>query len=292
MKILLIGKTGQIGGELKNIVGDLGTLIAIDRQQLDLSNPESIEPSILRIQPEIIINAAAYTGVDKAEEEPDLAMAVNGTGAGLLAKAAKKVGAGLIHYSTDYVFDGCSETPYKEEDPTNPLNVYGKSKLEGEKALAKAGIPYIILRTSWVYSLRGKNFLLSMQELAKKKDSLRIVNDQIGAPTWARSIAKGTHKILGQCLNQNWPKIKDSSLSGIFHLTCQGKTNWYRFANEIINLSGIDQNIALQPIPTSEYPTPAIRPLYSLLSNEKIKNVFSLDMPQWEEALKDCMNSK
>ena len=292
MKILLIGKTGQIGGELKNLAGDLGTLIAVDRKELDLSLPESIEASILSIQPEIIINAAAYTGVDKAEEEPHLAMAVNGKGPGLLAKAAKKVGAGLIHYSTDYVFDGCSETPYKEEDPPNPLSVYGKSKLEGEKALYKAGIPYLILRTSWVYSHRGKNFLLAIQRLAKEKESLRIVNDQIGAPTWARSIAKGTHKILWQCLNQNWPKIKDPSLSGIFHLTCQGKTSWHGFAKEIINLSGTDKNIALQPIATSEYSTPATRPLYSLLNNEKIKKKFSLDIPQWKDALKDYMNSK
>ena len=174
MKILLIGKTGQIGGELKNLAGDLGTLIAADKKQLDLSHPESIEASILSIQPEIIINAAAYTGVDKAEEEPRLAMTVNGTGPMLLAKAAKKVGAGLIHYSTDYVFDGSSETPYKEEDPPNPLSVYGKSKLEGERALYKAGISYLILRTSWVYSHRGKNFLLSIQRLAKEKNSLKI----------------------------------------------------------------------------------------------------------------------
>ena len=292
MKILLIGKTGQVGGELKNLAGDLGTLIAVDRKQLDLSKPDSIEPAILSIQPGIIINAAAYTGVDKAEEEPDLAMAVNGTGPGLLAKAAKKVGAGLIHYSTDYVFDGCSDTPYKEDDRTNPLSVYGKSKLAGEKALAEAGIPFLILRTSWVYSLRGKNFLLSIQRLAKEKDSLRIVDDQIGAPTCARSIAMGTHKILGQCLNQNWPETKDASLSGIFHLTCQGKTSWHGFAKEIINLSGTGQNTVLHPIPTSEYPTPATRPLNSLLSNEKIKKVFSFEMPQWEDALKDCMSSK
>ena len=292
MKILLIGKTGQIGDELKNLAGDLGTLIAVDKKQLDLSHPESIEASILSIKPKIIINAAAYTGVDKAEEEPHLAMAINGTGPGLLAKAAKKVGAGLIHYSTDYVFDGLSETPYKEEDLPNPLSVYGKSKLEGEKALDKAGIPYLILRTSWVYSHRGKNFLLSIQRLAKEKDSLKIVNDQMGSPTWARSIAKATHKILGQCLNQNWPKKKDPSLSGIFHLTCQGKTSWHGFAKKIINLSGKNKNIALQPIPTSEYSTPATRPPYSLLSNEKIKKVFSLNMPQWEDALKDCLNSK
>ena len=159
MKILLTGKTGQIGEELNNIVGDLGNLITVDKEQLDLSKPNSIEPVILDIKPDIIINAAAYTAVDKAEEEPDLAMTVNALAPGLLAKAARKVGAGLIHYSTDYVFDGCSEIPYKEEDPPNPLNVYGKTKLAGEKAVAEVGIPFLIIRTSWVYSLHGKNFL-------------------------------------------------------------------------------------------------------------------------------------
>ena len=198
MKILLTGKTGQIGEELNKIVGDLGNLITVDKEQLDLSKPNSIEPVILDIKPDIIINSAAYTAVDKAEEEPDLAMTVNAVAPGLLAKAARKVGAGLIHYSTDFVFDGCSEIPYKEEDPPNPLNVYGKTKLAGEKAIAEVGVPFLIIRTSWVYSLHGKNFLRTIKKLAEEKDTIQVIDDQIGAPTSARSIALKTHQILKQ----------------------------------------------------------------------------------------------
>lgn len=291
MKILLTGKTGQIGEELNNIVGDLGNLITVDKEQLDLSKPNSIEPVILDIKPDIIINPAAYTAVDKAEKEPDLAMTVNAIAPGLLAKAARKVGAGLIHYSTDYVFDGCSEIPYKEEDPPNPLNVYGKTKLAGEKALAEAGIPFLIIRTGWVYSLHGKNFLRTIKKLAEEKDTLQVIDDQIGAPTWARSVALKTHQILKQCLNKKWLETKDPSLSGIFHLTCQGKTSWHGFARKVLNISNASQNIKLIAIPTSDYPTPATRPSNSLLNNEKIQKVFGLDMPHWEDALKDCMDS-
>ena len=291
MKILLTGKTGQIGEELNNIVGDLGNLITVDKEQLDLSKPNSIEPVILDIKPDIIINPAAYTAVDKAEEEPDLAMTVNAISPGLLAKAARKVGAGLIHYSTDYVFDGCSEIPYKEEDPPNPLNVYGKTKLAGEKSVAEAGIPFLIIRTGWVYSLHGKNFLRTIKKLAEEKDIIQVVDDQIGAPTWARSVALKTHQILKQCLNKKWLETKDPSLSGIFHLTCQGKTSWHGFARKVLNISNASQNIKLISIPTSDYPTPATRPSNSLLNNEKIQKVFGLDMPHWEDALKDCMDS-
>ena len=291
MKILLTGKTGQIGEELNNIIGDLGNLITVDKEQLDLSKPDSIEPVILDIKPDIIINAAAYTAVDKAEEEPDLAMTVNALAPGLLAKAARKVGAGLIHYSTDYVFDGCSEIPYKEEDPTNPLNVYGKTKLAGEKAIAEVGVPFLIIRTSWVYSLHGKNFLRTIKKLAEEKDIIQVVDDQIGAPTWARSVALKTHQILKQCLNKKWLETKDPSLSGIFHLTCQGNTSWHGFAREVLNMSNTSQNIKLIAIPTSDYPVSAVRPPNSLLNNEKIQRVFGIDMPHWEDALKDCMDS-
>ena len=291
MKILLTGKTGQIGKELNNIVGDLGNLITVDKEQLDLSKPNSIEPVILDIKPDIIINPAAYTAVDKAEEEPDLAMTVNAIAPGILAKAARKVGAGLIHYSTDYVFDGCSKIPYKEEDPPNPLNVYGQTKLAGEKAVAKAGIPFLIIRTGWVYSLHGKNFLRTIKKLAEEKDIIQVIDDQIGAPTWARSVALKTHQILKQCLNKKWLKTKDPSLSGIFHLTCQGKTSWHGFAREVLNISNASQNIKLIAIPTCDYPTLATRPCNSLLNNEKLQKVFGLDMPYWEDALKDCMDS-
>ena len=288
MKILLTGKTGQVGGELNNFLKDMGELVSVGREQLDLSKINSIEPTVLDIQPDIIINAAAYTAVDKAEEESDLAMTINGVAPGILAGAAKKVGASLIHYSTDYVFDGRSNTPYREEDPTCPLSIYGESKLVGEKNIAEAGIPYLILRTSWVYSLQEKSFLRTIKKLAAEKDTLRIVDDQIGAPTWARSIALATHIIMEQFLKDR----KEPSLSGIFHLTCQGQSSWHGFAKEIMDLSGASQNTQLLPIPTSDYPTPAARPLYSLLSNDKLKKAFAFEMPHWRDALKDCMHSK
>ena len=287
MKILLTGKTGQVGGELNNILKDIGELVSVGRDHLDLSKITSIEPTILDIQPDIIINAAAYTAVDKAEEESELAMTVNGIAPGVLAKAAKKIEASLIHYSTDYVFDGRSDTPYREEDITCPLSIYGKSKLAGEKNIAEAGIPYLILRTSWVYSLQGKSFLRTIKKLAEEKDKLRIVDDQIGAPTWGRSIALATRKILKQYLRDG----SDPSLSGIFHLTCQGQSSWHGFAKEILDLSGASLDTQLLPIPTSDYPTPAARPLYSLLCNNKLKKVFAFEMPHWHDALKDCISS-
>jgi dTDP-4-dehydrorhamnose reductase len=287
MKILLIGKTGQIGGELNSILKDMGELVSVGREQLDLSKIDSIEPAVLDILPDIIINAAAYTAVDKAEEEPELAMTLNGIAPGVLAEAAKKVGARLIHYSTDYVFDGRSDTPYREEDTTCPLNIYGKSKLAGEKNIAKAGIPYLTLRTSWVYSLQGKSFLRTIKKLAVEKDTLRIVDDQIGAPTSAHSIARATRKLIEQCLSDS----AEPSLSGVFHLTCQGQSSWHGFAKEILDLSGASHDTQLLPIPTSDYPTPAARPLNSLLSNNKLKKVFAFEMPHWHDALKDCISS-
>jgi len=290
MKILLLGKNGQVGCELNKLLKRFGTLIALGREQLDFSNLNSIEPLILDICPDVIINAAAYTAVDKAEKEPELVMTINAAAPGILAQAAKLVGAGLIHYSSDYVFDGHSDTAYKEESPTCPINVYGKSKLAGEKAIMELHIPYLIFRTSWVYSLYGKNFLKTIKKMAEGKDPLRIVDDQIGSPTWARSIALATHQILEQCLQKNWLKDNLQTHSGIFHLTCQGKTSWHGFAKELLSLSGIE-NTKLVPISTSEYPTPAIRPLYSILCNDKVQNTFNVELPNWENALKDCLTS-
>ena len=290
MKILLIGKNGQVGRELNKLLEGLGTLVAFTREQLDFSKPNSIEPIILDTRPDIIINAAAYTAVDKAEEEPELAMTINGLAPGILAKTAKIVGAGLIHYSTDYVFDGHSNIAYREENPTCPLSVYGKSKLAGEKAIGEVQIPYLIFRTGWIYSLHGKSFLKTIKTKAERKDKLTIVNDQIGSPTWARSIALATHQILEQCLQKKWLEQNNPSLSGVFHLTCQGKTSWHGFAKEILSLSGME-SAALNPIPTSDYHTNAIRPLFSLLCNEKIKNTFNIQLPHWQEALKNCLTS-
>jgi dTDP-4-dehydrorhamnose reductase len=284
MRILLTGKNGQVGWELNHSLSTLGTVFAMSRDQMDLSKPETLSPVIQEIRPDIIVNAAAYTAVDKAETEPDLAMTVNGIAPGVLAQEAKNIGAGMIHYSTDYVFDGTSTSPYKEEDPTCPLNVYGKSKLAGEKAVTQAGIPHIIFRTSGVYSLRGSNFLLTMQNLAQSRNQIKVVDDQICAPTWSKTIAQSTTQILQQNLDA-FPH------SGIFNMSCGGQTSWFGFAKIILELSGLIKETELIPIPSIEYPTPAVRPKISLLSGTKLKQIFHHEMPHWQEALQECLNS-
>lgn len=291
MRILLTGKSGQVGWELNRSLSKLGTVFAMSRDHMDLSKPETLGSVIKNIHPDIIINAAAYTAVDKAESEPELAMTVNGIAPGVIAEEARKTGAGMIHYSTDYVFDGKATSPYVEEDPTCPLNVYGKSKLAGEKAVTKAGIPHFILRTGWVYSLRGSNFLLTMKKLAQTRKQIKVVDDQTGGPTWARTIAEGTAGILRQSLKEGATKSPIFSHSGIFHMSCGGETNWFDFANKILELSSLSKDTEVIPIPTIEYPTPAARPRYSPLSNRKLKQVFHHEMPQWQDALRECLNS-
>ena len=291
MKILLTGKNGQVGWELNRSLAKLGTVFAMGRDQMDLSKPETLGHVIQEIRPDIIVNAAAYTAVDKAESEPELAMTVNGIAPGVLAEEAQKIGAGMIHYSTDYVFDGKATLPYKEENPTFPLSVYGKSKLAGEKAVGQAGIDHIIIRTGWVYSLRGSNFLLTMQKLAQNRKQIKVVDDQTGGPTWSRSIAEGTAHILKQSLKGDATTSKGFSHSGVFHMSCGGETNWFGFANKILEFSGLSKSVELIPIPTIEYPTPAVRPQYSLLSNSKLKQAFDYEMPQWQEALQECLDS-
>ena len=287
MRILLTGKNGQVGWELNRSLSTIGTVIALGRDQIDLSKPETLGSVIQEIKPNIIINAAAYTAVDKAESEPELAMTVNGIAPGVIAEEAKKIGAGMIHYSTDYVFNGKATAPYKEEEPPCPLSVYGKSKLAGDKGIMQAGIPHIILRTGWVYSLRGSNFLLTMQKLAQTKNQIKVVDDQIGSPTWSKAIAEGTTRILEHCRSAGKSKI--FSHSGIFNMSCGGETSWFGFAKKIFELSGKDTELI--SIPTVEYPTPAVRPESSLLSNRKLKQVFHHEMPHWQDALLECLNS-
>ncbi len=291
MKILLTGKTGQVGWELNHTLSAIGTVFAMGRNEMDLSKPETLGSVIQDIRPDIIINAAAYTAVDKAESEPELAMAINGIAPGVLAQEAKKIDAGMIHYSTDYVFDGKASRPYDEDDPTGPLSVYGKSKLTGEQAVIQADIPYLILRTGWVYGLRGSNFLLTMQKLAQARNQIKVVNDQTGSPTWSRAIAEGTAQVLKQCVEESTQKPKVFPLSGIFNISCSGETNWFGFAKKILELSDLSKNTELIPIPTIEYPTPAIRPRYSLLSNKKLKQVFHYEMSHWQDTLQKCVNS-
>jgi len=286
-RIMLTGKNGQVGWELQRALAPLGEVAALNRSQLDLANPNQIREQVREIKPGLIVNAAAYTAVDRAEEEPELAMAVNGIAPGILAEEARRSGAGIVHYSTDYVFDGAKTTPYIEDDTPNPINEYGRSKLAGERAVQAVGAPYLILRTSWVYGMRGKNFLLTILRLAREREELRIVDDQIGAPTWSRAIAEATAKILA---SGTWPA---SGTSGIYHLTASGSTSWYGFAKAILAL---DPNPServckhIKPIPTAEYSTPARRPAYSVLSNTKLQNAFDVALPGWEQGLESALS--
>jgi dTDP-4-dehydrorhamnose reductase len=228
--------------------------------------------------------------VDKAEEEPDLAQAVNETAPAILAEEAKKQGAGLIHYSTDYVFDGEKQEPYTEEDAPNPQSVYGRTKLAGDEAIQSTDLPHLIFRTSWVYGLKGKNFLLTIQRLAKERDELKIVDDQIGAPTWCRTIAQTTTNVLTQLLLQSSPENLSSfeQASGLYNLVSGGQTSWFGFAQAILEASSLSTK--LTPIPTSEYPTPAKRPLNSVLSTEKLRSAFGITPPAWDVTLKYCLS--
>lgn len=291
MKILLTGKDGQVGWELSRSLSFLGKIYALGRDDMDLSKHETLTSVIQDIKPDLIINTAAYTNVDKAESEPDQAMIINGIAPKLMALEAKKIGAEMIHFSTDFVFDGNTTKPYTEDRPTCPLNVYGETKLEGEKGVQLAGIPYIIFRTGWVYSMRGNNFLLTMQKMAQEKKQVRVVNDQIGGPTWSKAIAEGITNILKKNLVNTNKNFKILPSTGIFNISCGGETSWFEFAKMIFNLSGLENTIELIPIPTEQYPTPATRPKYSLLSNEKLKKVLNYEMPSWKQALHSCIMS-
>lgn len=292
VKILLTGVTGQVGRELKRALAPLGNLVALNRKDMDLSNPGQIREVIRQVKPNLIINAAAYTAVDKAEEEIELAKAINQTAPGIIAEEAEKIGAPLIHYSTDYVFDGQNGgSPYTEEDLPHPMSVYGKTKLEGERAIRKTGAPHLIFRTSWVYGTRGENFLLTIQRLAREKDVLRIVDDHFGAPTWCASIAESALGILQKLfVGENEVDISQfEKISGVYHLSCQGKTSWYGFARAILEKTLTINVPKVVPIPAIHYPAPAPRPENSLLSNAKVNKVFGIVMPHWEEALSLCL---
>lgn len=291
--ILLLGKNGQVGWDLQKALAPLGKLVALDVEDLDLTQPDAIRETVRNIRPHLIVNAAAYTAVDKAEEEPQLAMALNAEAPAILAEEAQRSGAALVHYSTDYVYDGEKDEPYTEADAPNPLSVYGKSKLAGDQAIQAAGIPYLIFRTSWVYGSRGNNFLLTMQRLAREKDEMRIIDDQTGAPTWCRVLARSTANILEQILSESSPEDmkRFRQASGIYHMTCSGQTSWYGFAQAIVEQTPITDAARLIPIPTSEYPTPARRPMNSVLSNQKLRTSFGIIPQDWESALRFCLEA-
>lgn len=287
MKILLTGAQGQVGFELQCSLACIGDVIATDRNALDLYDQELIRRSIQTLKPDLIVNAAAYTAVDKAEVEQDLAMQLNAHALKVLAEEANKLTIPLIHYSTDYVFNGQNTQPWHEQDETDPINVYGKSKLLGEQAIAATGVAHLIFRTSWVYGQRGHNFLLTMQRLATERDEVSVVDDQIGAPTWCRHIADATAQIIAQGLatedlNQFFQKH-----SGIYNLTGAGETSWYGFAKAIFDI--LEQQghktADLNGIPSSAYPTPAKRPHYSCLNNNKLASTFGIVLPSWQDSL-------
>ena len=288
----MIGKEGQVGGELSSLLQPLGEIVIFGEEDLDLTQGDRIREKLRDVRPHVIVNAAAYTAVDKAEEQPDLALAVNGTAPAILAEEAKKLGAALVHFSTDYVFDGEKPEPYTEEDSPNPLGVYGRTKLAGDEAIQSTGVPHLIFRTAWVYGLKGKNFLLTIQRLAKERDELKIVDDQIGSPTWSRTIAQTTTNVLTQVLPQNSPGdlSRFEQASGLYNLVCGGQTSWFGFAQAILEASSSPQDTKLIPIPTSEYPTPAKRPKNSILSTEKLKSAFGIAPPAWDVTLKYCLS--
>ncbi len=285
-RILLLGPTGQLGQELQRSFAGFGEIVARDHSTLDLSKPEQIQSVVRSVAPDIILNAAAYTAVDRAESEIDLAMAVNAEAPKILAEEAVRLGAIMVHYSTDYVFDGARQGAWTEDDPTNPLNVYGASKLAGEQAIARVGGKFLIFRTSWVYGPHGKNFLFTMLRLGRERDQLNVVDDQVGAPTTSIELADATHTII-EGIETGRFGAKEL-WSGTYHMTCSGAVSWCGFAKAIFErarpmLNG--KTPAVHPIPASAYPTPARRPPNSVLSNEKLFRQFGVRLAPWEQAL-------
>lgn len=296
MKILLTGREGQVAWELRRSLACFGEVVAVGRESaplaLDLADADSIRRVTETVKPDLIVNPAAYTAVDKAEQDREMAHAVNALAPGILAEQALKLGAGLIHYSTDYVFPGNAKMPYREDDATDPQSVYGASKLAGEEAIIATGAPHFILRTAWVYGNRGSNFLLTMLRLLREREFVRVVNDQMGSPTWSRLIAEATALIIAQSIENG--RFIVSHWEGIYHLTSGGQTSWYEFALSIreigLRFGLLPETCArLEAIPSSEYPTPAKRPANSVLSNQKLADTFGLRLPDWREALGLCL---
>jgi len=286
MKILLLGKNGQVGWELQRALAPLGELVALGSDSpaplaADFSEPESLAATVRAVAPQIIVNAAAHTAVDKAESEPELARALNATAPGVLAREAAALGAWLMHYSTDYVFDGSGSTPWREDSPTGPLGVYGATKLEGEEAIRASGCRHLIFRTSWVYAARGANFAKTMLKLAKERDKLTVIADQIGAPTGADLLADLTAHALRAAHAR-------PELAGTYHAVAQGATSWHGYARHVIEFArAAGQPIRVAPeaveaVPTSAFPTPAKRPHNSRLDTAKLRHAFGLTLPPWQ----------
>ncbi|UVK83396.1 dTDP-4-dehydrorhamnose reductase [Pseudomonas sichuanensis] len=286
MKVLVCGRNGQVAQALQGALAGLGEVHLLGREQLDLAHPQQLRAPLRELRPDLVINAAAYTAVDQAESEPQLAFTINAEAPRVLAEEAAHLGVPLIHYSTDYVFDGSKAVPYAEDDAPNPLGVYGRSKLAGEQAIAAVGGEHLILRTSWVYSRHGRNFLLTMQRLLQERPQLKVVNDQIGAPTWAGTLAASTRALI-----ERWQQGQAGAW-GTYHLTAQGETSWFGFAQAIaqqLKAQGLPC-AELLPIASSEYPTPAQRPLNSRLDCSRLARQWQVVQPHWHQALIDCLN--
>jgi dTDP-4-dehydrorhamnose reductase len=298
LRLLVTGANGQVGWHLQRTLGPLGDVEALGRGELELTDLKAVRAAVRELQPDVVVNAAAYTAVDKAESESELAHLINAEAPGAMASECAAIGALLVHYSTDYVYDGSKTAPYDESDAAGPLGVYGATKLEGDKAIVASGCPHIILRTTWVYDIRGKNFLRTVLRLAREKDELRMVGDQFGAPTWARSIAEATALILARALQQRgaggaWPV-------GLFHLTAAGETSWAGFAQAILEdydaildwpaetseFGGELRARRVVEITTAQYKTAARRPRNSVLSNARIQAAFGITMPDWRDQLR------
>jgi dTDP-4-dehydrorhamnose reductase len=280
--ILVTGANGQLGAELAHALAPHGRVVATGRAELDLADADAIVATMREVRPALVVNAAAYTAVDLAEKEEPLARAINGVAPGILADEAKRIGAALIHYSTDYVFDGRANAPYDEDAPVNPLSAYGRTKLEGERAVTASGADALVLRTSWVYGLRGRNFLTTMRRLARERDELRVVDDQAGAPNWSRELARATARIVAN------GRHVVAERRGLYHLTARGATTWYGFARAIL----VDvPHVRIVAITTAEYPTPAKRPRFSVLDTARFERTFGFALPDWQASLAECLAS-
>lgn len=292
IRIVVLGRNGQLAWELRRTLLPLGDVVALEQPELDLGDAPGLVRALDRVEPDVIVNAAAFTAVDRAESEVAAAEAINATAPALLAREAARRGALLIHYSTDYVFDGTKPQPYVETDIPNPLGVYGATKLAGERAIQAGGADHLILRTSWVYAARGGNFLRTMLRLASERERLRVVADQIGAPTWARYLAEASAQILARALAE---RAARTFASGLFHLSAGGETSWHGFASAILaQARRIDPSIDLKarevvPIATGDYPLPARRPANSRLDCAQVRRRFGIEVPDWRIGLGLCL---
>lgn len=301
--ILLTGKNGQVGSALLHLLPQAGEVAAFGHDQLDLSNPTAICRTIREVRPQLIVNAAAYTAVDRAETDETTARAVNAEAPGVIGEEAKKIGAALVHYSTDYVFDGTKKAPYDEADSVNPINVYGQTKLAGEQAIRDSGVTHLIFRTAWVFATRGHNFLLTILRLASEREELRIVSDQVGAPTCASHVAAATTKILTAASEKD-RGFRFFQGSGTYHMSARGQTTWYGFAKAILENAQATshhlgwlvaatqgRNVVAQrvvPVTSEEFGSPTRRPNYSILSNSRLNQTFGIALPDWDDQLQAC----